>query len=85
DSASFPGKLNNIDNINIENNTKLLNGAIGIAITLLDQEVTFYRFFTKRLESHLVKPTIYRNGENRAIIITANTNLPLIFAKVIFT
>ncbi|MCQ7009817.1 phosphonate C-P lyase system protein PhnH [Clostridioides difficile] len=42
DSASFPGKLNNIDNINIENNTKLLNGAIGIAITLLDQEVTFY-------------------------------------------
>lgn len=42
DSASFPGKLNNIDNINIENNTNLLNGAIGIAITLLDQEVTFY-------------------------------------------
>ncbi|NMS90433.1 phosphonate C-P lyase system protein PhnH [Clostridioides difficile] len=42
DSASFPGKLNNIDNINIENNTKLSNGAIGIAITLLDQEVTFY-------------------------------------------
>ncbi|HBG1439724.1 TPA: phosphonate C-P lyase system protein PhnH [Clostridioides difficile] len=42
DSASFHGKLNNIDNINIENNTKLLNGAIGIAITLLDQEVTFY-------------------------------------------
>ncbi|MGX9758491.1 phosphonate C-P lyase system protein PhnH [Clostridioides difficile] len=42
DSASFPGKLNNINNINIENNTKLSNGAIGIAITLLDQEVTFY-------------------------------------------
>lgn len=42
DSALFPGKLNNIDNINIENNTKLSNGAIGIAITLLDQEVTFY-------------------------------------------
>ncbi|MGS5517294.1 phosphonate C-P lyase system protein PhnH [Clostridioides difficile] len=42
DSASFPGKLNNIDNINIENNIKLSNGAIGIAITLLDQEVTFY-------------------------------------------
>ncbi|MCC0661739.1 phosphonate C-P lyase system protein PhnH [Clostridioides sp. ZZV14-6154] len=42
DSASFPGKLNNINNITIENNTKLSNGAIGIAITLLDQEVTFY-------------------------------------------
>lgn len=36
DSVLFFGKLNNIDNINIENNIKLLNGVIGIVIILLD-------------------------------------------------
>ena len=51
DSASFPGKLNNIDNINIENNTKLLNGAIDSNHFISKKLLLYRKLYSKRYKN----------------------------------